>query len=989
MPDVVEIRRIRRRRDIKKRPFRSITWLIIVIMALAMVIVGMLGFNLAVTYAGMMQDLPDVTQIGVYFSDPGQEAFHPTRLYDRKGKTLLFEAIHPKARYRRWLRIEGKGSSAIPESVIQATVAYQDASSWMAQSPKWQSILWIVLERASQFYCQQFYCQHTHSQQYGGEGEDLLWIAEKLVDATLMPITDQKGFSAAQRLQTSILAFELTQRYSQQQILEWYLNSAYYGHMAYGIDAAALVYFGKHAADLSLAESAMLAHIPLQPDLNPIDAPSVARQQQGQVLVAMRDKGMITEAERKRALSDVMAIDRDVDGAIPSFVRFAWKELQEIFGPRFAARERLQIMTTIDSDLEMEADCAARTYLRRMEGGPADAVEPTWEGGHCDAADMLQPMRPSDIGKEHRITDIAWVMIEPETGEILSLGGPVDLARPAGSAFDPFIYLTAFTRGFSPGSMVLDMPTLEGQVTSSQSKAGAADYHGPVRMRIALVNGYQGARQRTVELVGADNVIQTAWTMGIQPRDLGGRTASELLQAEEMPVSLVDLTFAYSVIANEGRMAGKPSETRGREADGHTLAPTMILQVRNQDEVIYELESGERSILSRSLAYLAIDSLSDYSVRQSWFALHDTLAIGVPVGVLPGTTGEAKDNWTVGFTPSLSMGIWLGNLEGRPMQDIEASNGAASFWSAMMAYATRDSIPEKWTVPSDVSKVDVCDPSGLLPTDYCPLIVGEVFLQGTEPGYYDNLYQPFLINRETGKLATLFTPLELVEEEVYLIPPPEAAEWAHMAGIDYPPEEYDTLYSSLPSVSGVQIAYPEAFDYLRGEIEIRGEAICTKFDYRRLQYGEGLNPTHWIQIGDDRSRAVRNGILGKWDTEGLDGLYALKLMVVDKDDLIAVAAVPVIIDNLAPVVEFLLPENGQEFQWPQEREVRMQVDLEEVAPDRVKFYVDGRLVSTVFDPPYTADWPIGLKGEHYIYARAYDKAGNMAESARITITVKR
>jgi hypothetical protein len=177
---------------------------------------------------------------------------------------------------------------------------------------------------------------------------------------------------------------------------------------------------------------------------------------------------------------------------------------------------------------------------------------------------------------------------------------------------------------------------------------------------------------------------------------------------------------------------------------------------------------------------------------------------------------------------------------------------------------------------------------------------------------------------------------------------------------------------------------------LRGEVEVRGDARPEGLEYFRLQYGQGLNPTRWVQIGENVDRPVRAGVLGRWDTSGLNGLYTLQLLAVREEGRVATAAVPVTVDNLPPTIRLVSPEEDQVFTWPTDEEVVLQAEvLDDIQLARVEFYVDGRGVATATAPPYSTRWSLGVPGEHVFFVRAYDVAGNRAESERLTITVRR
>jgi hypothetical protein len=267
-------------------------------------------------------------------------------------------------------------------------------------------------------------------------------------------------------------------------------------------------------------------------------------------------------------------------------------------------------------------------------------------------------------------------------------------------------------------------------------------------------------------------------------------------------------------------------------------------------------------------------------------------------------------------------------------------------------------------------------------------VVNEVFIHGTEPTAYDHLYKPYRVNKETGNLATLFTPLELVEERVYMVPPPEALEWARQVGIEQPPQEYDSIYVQSDINPDVNITSLDPFMYASGELLIEGNAHPEGFLYYRLQYGMGINPTRWVQLEEDIQEEVRDGVLGTWNTEGLNGLYTLQLVVVREGDRVDTAAVPLTIDNQPPLVQLVTPQEGQTFSITQDVNAIIRAEAsDETGLSQVAFYLDGRRISLVEVLPYTTLWDIVGTGEHTLFARAYDLAGNSAQTPRVTIVV--
>jgi membrane carboxypeptidase/penicillin-binding protein PbpC len=263
--------------------------------------------------------------------------------------------------------------------------------------------------------------------------------------------------------------------------------------------------------------------------------------------------------------------------------------------------------------------------------------------------------------------------------------------------------------------------------------------------------------------------------------------------------------------------------------------------------------------------------------------------LGRPAAFKPGLTPDGAETWAVGYTPHRVAVVWIGGegLSQRPAQGL---------WTSIMQSASRDVPPDGWPQPAGVLRLKVCDPSGLLPTDACPNVVDEVFIDGYQPVQTDTLYRAYAINRETGFLATVFTPPQLVEQRVYMQVPPEAQTWARAASLPVPPTQYDTLQPPAPD-PGANLTSPAMFAELTGKVTISGTAGGKDFAFYRLQYGQGLNPETWVQIGADVKSPVNGGKLAEWDTSGLQGLYALQLLVVRADHSLQTATVQVTINH--------------------------------------------------------------------------------------------
>jgi hypothetical protein len=268
----------------------------------------------------------------------------------------------------------------------------------------------------------------------------------------------------------------------------------------------------------------------------------------------------------------------------------------------------------------------------------------------------------------------------------------------------------------------------------------------------------------------------------------------------------------------------------------------------------------------------------------------------------------------------------------------------------------------------------------MLPTLQCPTVVREVFLSGHEPTQPDTLYQSYQINKETDRLATVFTPPDLIEERIYLNIPPEASAWAEKSGLDTPPETYDVIYTpAMPPEA--QIANPTMFEILQGTVTIKGSASGEDFVAYRLQAGEGLNPRGWRVVEEDQSEPVDNGILGTWDTTGLNGLYALQLIVLRENQRVDTTTIQVTLDNLPPTVEILYPQEGDLLTTGVDKTITFLVDASDnFGIAEVEYAVDNQPVAVQTQSPYAYPW-LSEPGRHTLTVIANDRAGNSASAS--------
>jgi membrane carboxypeptidase/penicillin-binding protein PbpC len=392
-----------------------------------------------------------------------------------------------------------------------------------------------------------------------------------------------------------------------------------------------------------------------------------------------------------------------------------------------------------------------------------------------------------------------------------------------------------------------------------------------------------------------------------------------------------------------------------------------------------------QSVVTPQLAYLVHHVLRDETARWPSLGYPNALEIGRPAGAKIGRVEGNRQVWAAGYTRQ-NVAIFSLSLPDDSQIKL-APRMVAGLWHAMMQYASRDQPAVDWTEPPGITHLEVCDPSGQLPTEACPKTASEVFLNGAEPNSPDTLYRTFQINAETGRLATVFTPSLYVEEKTFLVVPPQARAWAQAAQLPLPPQEYDAIQPPGPSPN-VQITAPDSFAFVHGQVTLQGTASGDGFKLFQVQVGQGVNPQTWLQVGPDGTSALVNGDFGVWDTQGLEGLYSIRLQVVRADQTVEMAVIQVTVDNTAPLVRIPYPINRQEFERSQSRVITFQAEVDDaIGVQRIVWLVDGATVGDTSQPPYVFAWQV-TPGEHVLEVKAYDQAGNEGKSEQVHFTVK-
>lgn len=931
----------------RSRRGRSL-WIGLLLAAFVFLLVPGVSFAVAgvVLYRDISRDLPSPEGLA-------QLPAGATRIFDRNGK-LLYEIIDPKDARRSYVPL-----SDISPHVINATIATEDAEFYSHSGINLRGVFRAALVLV------------TGSGPIQGGSS----ITQQLVKNVLLDPQERYERTFLRKAREMLLALEVERRYTKDQILEAYLNTICYGNLSCGIGSAAESYFGVSAKELDLAQASMLVGIPQAPALySPLANPEGAKERQAVVLDLMARRGFITREQAEAAKAQRLTYQNvRFDIQAPHFVQYVREALEKRYGKEALYRDGLRVTTTLDLDLQQQAERIVREHVERL--------------------------------RANRVNNAALVAIRPSTGEILAMVGSADFfdqsidgqvnvalsPRQPGSSFKPITYLASFLKGYTPATMLLDVRTAfpDGNNPPYVPENVDRRFRGPVSVRQALAMSLNIPAVRALSYVGVPDAIALAHRLGITTLTRAN-TYGLSLTLGGGEVYLLDMAYVYSVFANGGTMIGEPVPPEERRPGMRELNPVSILRVEdNRGNVLYEFKGPEqRQVVDPRHIYLITDILSDNDARAPLFGPNSALVLpGRQAAVKTGSSDDYRDTWAIGYTPDLVTGVWVGNTDYTPMERVLSSTTAAPIWRDFMVAALKDTPPKRFPMPSGLVQVPICVPSGLLPTPTCPQTRTELFVAGTEPKTPDPLWQTVRIDRTTGLLASATTPRENIEERVFLLLPPEAADWARDNNIPQPPRDY------VPASSGsTAITTPRAGAAVRGQVAVQGNANAEGFQRYVVEYGAGLNPSSWAPLGSPQTSPVQGGTLATWDTTRLpDGIYTLRLTTFSSRSGPQTVTVPVTIDNQPPSVRVTQPADRSSLRLqsdPSRNNVNLQAEVQDRGTiARVEFFVDGERVgvSTVY--PYSSVWA-ATRGTHRIHAVAYDAAGNSSQSAPVTINVE-
>lgn len=722
-----------------------------------------------------------------------RQVVQSTKIYDRTGEVLLFDL---GSNLQRTI----VPYDEISRNIKNATVAIEDAEFYQHNGIKPTAIIRAILVNITHF----------------GFGQGGSTITQQVVKNSLL--TTEKKIS--RKLKEWVLAVKLEKIATKEQILGLYLNESPYGGSLYGVEEASLAFFGKKAKDVSLAEAAYLAALPNAPTYySPYGIHrDKLEERKNLVLGRMLELKFISEDEYKKAREEKVLFAPQEEQSIkaPHFVMFIRSYLEEKYGKEVVNNGGLKVVTTLDYDLQKKAEDVVKKH----------------------ALENKEKFNASNAGL---------VAVDPKTGDILVMVGSrnyfdkdidgnfnIALAhRQPGSAFKPFVYATAFQKGYSPDTVVFDVQT-EFQSTCTPegkpvSQTGNPDecymptnydgiFRGPVSLRNALAQSINVPAIKVLYLSGIADSIKTAQSMGIESLSDPNRYGLTLVLGGG-EVSLLDITGAYGVFANNGTKNTPHGILHIEDAQGNTLE---------------NFENHQERVLDEQAALQITNVLSDNEARTPAFGEQSALFFpGHDVAAKTGTTNDYRDAWVVGYTPSIAVGAWAGNNDNSPMEKRVAGFIIAPLWNEFMQEALKKLPNEKFKPQQETSNENIK-----------PIIRG-VWKGG----------QTYVVDTVSGKFATEYTPKETREERVIpnihsilywvdkknpLGPPPEHPEqdpqfvlwetavqkWAALNGLGQPqqfsiPKEADDVHTTAfsPKISvlspSASLVYP-----LNGKINI-------------------------------------------------------------------------------------------------------------------------------------------------------------------------
>ncbi|MFQ5943414.1 MAG: transglycosylase domain-containing protein [Anaerolineales bacterium] len=844
------------------------------VFAVAAVGIGLASFGLYQYYA-LASTLPSVEDLQQHAAQ-----FETTRILDRN-QNRLYEILDPQAGRRTYVPME-----RISPFMVAATIATEDSGYYSNPGFDPAGIARAIWQNL----------------QGGTIVSGASTITQQIARNLLLSPEEQSQRTALRKIREIMLAAEIARRYTKDEILELYLNQMYFGNLAYGVEAAAQTYFNAAAANLTLGQASFLAGLLQAPSVYDVHVNREATlDRQQQVLVLMvntsTEQGCIfvSNAQQPICVTPEMAgaasaefleyefESPDINIRFPHWVTYVRSELESLFDPQTIYRSGFTVHTTLDPQLQQAAQGIVRDHVQ-------------------------------ELTEEHQVSNGALVILEPGTGEILAMVGSADFTdeeidgqvnmtlalRQPGSSIKPLTYTAAFEKGWTPGTLIWDVetefpPYKDPRDSSKDYTPRNYDekFHGPVTVRSALANSYNIPALKTLEYVGIyddvftpqqEGLVAFAERMGLTTFNREDYGISLTLGGGD--VKLLELTNAYATFANQGEY----------------VPPVAITKITDHNgEVVYEYEPPEgKRVIRSEHAFLITSILSDNTARTPAFGPNSELALPFPAAVKTGTTDTPiRDNWTLGYTPDVAVGVWVGNADNSPMEDVSGVTGAAPIWNEVMQLAIErlaGGRPTPFTRPSNVIELPICAVSGAEPSEWCPAHRVEFFTSDQPPLPKElDLWREVWIDSFTQELASADCPDYATKKLGLAVSDPwgqkwldetdDGEKWLERMGFEEQEEPFfvpeTTCGPDSPRPLMAITAPLQGSIVSSGPISIIGRAAATG-DFRDwiLEYGVGNDPSNWPDIAHSEEPAEQPKILLEWDPRGLpNGPFSLLLTV--------------------------------------------------------------------------------------------------------------
>jgi len=862
-----------------------------------------------------------------------------TKIYDRTGDTLLYE-IHGEAK-RTLVSLD-----QVVDYAESATIAAEDKDFYNHFGFDPRGIARSV-----------FLNVQTENRVGGST------ITQQFVKNSIL--TSEKTYT--RKIKELILAVEIEIKFSKEEILQMYLNEIPYGSNAYGIEAASETFFEKKANDLTLAESALLASLPQRPTYySPYgNHQEELKERQEWILDRMTEDGHITQDEADSAKEEELVYTGEKEGIIaPHFVLYVRDQLSEKYGDKFIQEGGLKVYTTLDYEMQLKAEQAILA-----------GVEKNYSEGASNAA---------------------LVAIDPKTGQILAMQGSKDYFdqendgnvnvalrdRQPGSSFKPYAYAKAFEKGYTPDTILFDLET----DFSSDYRPRNYDLsqNGPVTMKKALAGSLNIPAVKTLYLAGVSETMDFAKKMGINTLTDPDRYGLSLVLGGG-EIKLLEHTAAFSVFANDGLKHEKTAILKIIDREGKTLENN-------------EQRDGEQ-VIDQQIARLVSGILSDNGERSYVFGSGNDLTLSRSAAAKTGTTQEYRDAWTVGFTPNLTSGVWVGNNDNTTMhQGAGGIKLAAPIWNSFMEDVLQGMGVEEFQAPERIdtkkailngktdqeTKVTVCLPSEKLATERCPDDMKE------ERSYRKVHSILYYVDKNNPQGSIPSNPGSDPQFSKWEGP---VRAWAEGQGYkdEEPPTEYDDMHDAKNDPS-IEITSPKEKEVITSSPDTIVVTTSAPLGIKKVEfYLDGA------LIGADLTGPYQQSFDA---TKYENGSHVITARVYDivgnrKEDKVNIE----INISRPPTISLLSPSNGSSLtqaNFPQNVSARAS------APNgisNVKFYAtnigtdgDGLLKriepSNASQTNFTTSWSYPGSGTYTVYAVILDNDGKSAHTQRATVVVE-